>query len=421
MITNILIKDFLLLIRDKMGMALLLLMPIALVVVMTLLQDSTFKALENEKIELLVIDYDQDLLSEALLEALDSADVFNVKLYSKPDSIEALKAKALINDGTFKIGLIIPNKTTKLLRRNINNEIKKQVPSFAKRKSRNIEASEIEIFFDPIIKATFRQSVSSTLKEIIAHIQTQMIFRSYSKALERFTGKKNDSEYINTQIHVTEKAYGQLAEKKIPNSTQHNIPAWTVFAIFFIVIPLSGQIIGEKLQGTLYRLRTFPTPIYMHFASKLILYTIISILQVSFLLLIGKYLLPTMGLPEFDTSHWFKILSYTTFIGMAACSYAITIGIIAKSQHQAAIFGSISVVILAAIGGLWVPVYIMPESMQTISQISPLNWALEGYNKIILQDASWHQLLANILLLLGFSFIMLSIASLYFKRKTDLV
>ena len=41
----------------------------------------------------------------------------------------------------------------------------------------------------------------------------------------------------------------------IPNSVQHNVPAWTLFAIFFIIVPLSINIVKEKSQGTFVRLR----------------------------------------------------------------------------------------------------------------------------------------------------------------------
>jgi ABC-2 type transport system permease protein len=41
-------------------------------------------------------------------------------------------------------------------------------------------------------------------------------------------------------------------------------------------------------------------------------------------------------------------------------------------------FGPISIVIAAALGGVMVPVYAMPTFMQTISVISPLAWGLNG-------------------------------------------
>jgi len=47
-LTATFIKEVLLLTRDRAGLAMLFIMPVALVLVMTLLQDSTFKQLEEK-------------------------------------------------------------------------------------------------------------------------------------------------------------------------------------------------------------------------------------------------------------------------------------------------------------------------------------------------------------------------------------
>ncbi len=203
----------------------------------------------------------------------------------------------------------------------------------------------------------------------------------------------------------------------MPNSSEHNVPAWTVFAIFFIVIPLSGQMINEKKLGTLKRIKTFPTNMVYHYSGKVVIYTLTSILQVLILILIGHFVLPLIGLPEFPIDSLFRVLVFTIFIGLASSSFAIAVGTIARTQHQASIFGSISVVILAAIGGIWVPTYVMSDAMQVIAQLSPLNWSLEGYHKIILQHSDWALVLPNILKLLAFSVLAISLAVVYSKRK----
>ena len=56
------IKDILLLLRDRAGLAMLFIMPAALIIIMTLLQDSTFKALEERQLPVLVVDNDKTLL-----------------------------------------------------------------------------------------------------------------------------------------------------------------------------------------------------------------------------------------------------------------------------------------------------------------------------------------------------------------------
>ncbi|MBN2668284.1 MAG: ABC transporter permease [Bacteroidales bacterium] len=414
---NLIYKEALLLFRDKMGLAFLVVMPIALVLLMTLLQDSTFKALENEKIDVILVNFDQDILGEAMITALDSAEIFNVSVCQTKDSTAVNRAKKLVNEGSFKMGIVIPTGATKQIRKVISGEIKKQTPMAQSNSISKEYKANIQLFFDPIIKASFKQAVSGAIREIMAQIQTQMVFKSYTKALERITGKPNDSDFPLKTLEIHEEVSGSVLQSDLPNSSQHNVPAWTVFAIFFMVIPLTGQIISERNEGTLERLRTFPTPIFIHFSAKILVYTFVAILQVFLLFAMGCWLMPYMDLPKIEMIYFGRILWFTVFVGLAASSYAITVGILSKSAHQAAIFGSISVVILAAIGGIWVPVYIMNDTMQNISLISPLNWALSGYYKVLLHQSPWFDLWPEILLLSLFSGINLVLAVHFFRRQ----
>ena len=81
------------------------------------------------------------------------------------------------------------------------------------------------------------------------------------------------------------------------------------------------------------------------------------------------------------------------------------IGSVFRTAQQSLTFGSISVVILSAIGGIWIPIYILPPVMQKIAQISPLNWALTAVNDLFLRDQGLLFILPNILKLLVFSFV----------------
>ena len=73
-----LIKEILLLTRDRAGLAMLFLMPVALVLVMTLLQDSTFKQLEEKTLPILIVNHDADTFGLSIVSGLMSASVFDV-------------------------------------------------------------------------------------------------------------------------------------------------------------------------------------------------------------------------------------------------------------------------------------------------------------------------------------------------------
>ena len=116
-----------------------------------------------------------------------------------------------------------------------------------------------------------------------------------------------------------------------------------------------------------------------------------------------------------------KLLLMSTvalFSGLAAIGFGILLGTIAKTHEQSAPFGATMVVILAALGGVWVPVFIMPLFMQYISRISPMNWGLNAFYDVLLRNGGLSQILPEIILLLLFFLITTTIAILYDNLKS---
>ncbi len=97
--------------------------------------------------------------------------------------------------------------------------------------------------------------------------------------------------------------------------------------------------------------------------------------------------------------------------------FGTAISSIATSQQQAAVFGSVSVVILAAIGGLWVPTYAMPEIFRTFSNVSPLKWGIDALYSIILRKSEIGDVLPQCIYLFSFAVICFAIAIIYKKVK----
>jgi ABC-2 type transport system permease protein len=82
---------------------------------------------------------------------------------------------------------------------------------------------------------------------------------------------------------------------------------------------------------------------------------------------IGVWLFPLMGLPALNIpAAWGGLILVTLLTGWCAVSYAICVGTFAKTQEQANGFGAVSIVILAAIGGLMVPSYVVSGPMKAL-------------------------------------------------------
>ncbi len=413
-------KELLLLMRDKSGMAFLFLMPIVLVLLMTLLQDKTIKKLQVERMNIAVINRDNGIVGEAIVEGLKEMEIFNVYQSYQGDSMTLELAHQGIENGDFHLGVLIPEKTTRATKRIISNELRKQLPAPGSRVLADslLKDVALQIFFDPVIQASLRSAMKSAIEQLLADVRTMIVFNSYKSALEKLTGRTNTDDFPIRKFKVEEAPMITAENAVIPSATQHNVPSWTVFAIFFMVIPLATQIIGEREEGSIIRLKMASTPFFIPYLARILVYAVLSVFQALVLLLIGMYLIPLLGVSALDIhGNYSDFLLFTLFIGLAASAYGIAVGSIARTHHQASVFGSISVVLLAAIGGIWVPTYLMPEAMLAMAKLSPLNWALEGYYAIVLKGSQIGDLGIPILKLLLFFIGALSVAVIFGKRK----
>lgn len=220
-----------------------------------------------------------------------------------------------------------------------------------------------------------------------------------------------------TLIELNEESAYPEKYATLPTSVQQNVPAWTLFGMFFIVIPLAGTLIRERQEGTLTRLMTMPVGNSSLLLGKVLAYLAICLVQFGLMLVVGKFILPLLGTPVLEIgSAPLALLVVAVSAALAACGYGILVGVLAKSYDQASTFGAVSVVIAAAMGGVMVPVYVMPRVMQDLSVISPLGWGLDAFLDIFVRDGNLFSVLPRITALIGFFLVCLAFALLMFRR-----
>ncbi|MDR6406305.1 MULTISPECIES: ABC transporter permease [Chryseobacterium] len=413
------VKEILLLKRDIGGIVIIFVMPLLLIVTITLIQDSTFKNLEGSKIPIIFIDKDKAEVSKSIKKELENSKTF--QLLTNYDEKSAQNA---VFSGDYQMAIVIPENLTKDLNSNIDSKVQAIVSSFgietdsaSAKKKVDIKAKDIHLYFDPATNAGFKNSVMNSVNKMVFEIENKKIYKAFQDQL----GTTENLEENKNLISFKEITPKKGATEIIPNSVQHNVPAWALFAIFFIVVPLSINLVKEKSQGTSVRVRISPTPYFVHILGKTFTYLIICIVQFLLMVAVGIYLFPYMDLPQFDvTGKMFHLIIVTIFAGLAAIGFGVLLGTIADTQEQSAPFGATSVVVLAAIGGIWVPVFLMPDFMQTVAKFSPMNWGLNAYYDIILRNSGIGGIAKELALLFLFYLAMVSI-SLFYERKQNAV
>ena len=418
-------KETLLLLRDKVGLSILFLMPMILIFVMTLIQDAAFKTINEKGIPIIFVNNDHDSLGIMIEQGLRNNDLcsFNDSIDGKPATAE--QAHKAVAEGRFLVGIVIPKGATDAIRRNVTQLVEETMDtsdSTVVQAGSAADSVEITLMIDPVAKKSFLNSVTSNLHEFISEVKTKIMFQTFSEQIAAVIPGKTEtpkSAYQKSQIIRYKEIYASRSEEKIvPNAVQHNVPAWTIFAMFFIAIPLSSSIMKEKNEGSVFRLHKMPTPYLLLINGKIVVYVIVCMIQFLLMLSVGLYFLPMLGLPKLVLgSSYMGIFILTMATAFAATGYGVMVGTLAGTEHQAAILGSLSILLLSALGGIWVPSYVMPEVMRNISTWSPLNWSLSGFYKLFLRGGGMADILADALKLVAFFIATMAIASITNRIK----
>ncbi|MGE7774099.1 ABC transporter permease [Chitinophaga sp. NPDC101104] len=419
-------KEWLLLRRDKAGLALLFAMPLVLITVMALIQDAPFRDYQEVKFDILAVDNDHGRLGRYIREGLQESGQFNVVDSINGQPLSEAAAKKMVAEGRYKISITVPKGATAEIVSNANkivNDISKRMglPSQLPVKALSNDSLAVQLYFDPAAKKAFKSAIHQALDNFLTQVETDLLLERIQLQLRSRDSLSQDT-FPAIRLKAVALRETSLGEGKqidvISNSVQHNVPAWSIFAMFFIVIPIAGNMIREREDGSLVRMKLIPGNYLSVLTGKLLFFVGICVVQFYGMIMVGLYLLPMLGLPKLQlgVDHAAGFLVAAS-IGVTATAYGILIGTIFKTPNQALNFGAVSIVILSAIGGIWIPLEIMPESMQLIGRLSPLSWGLDAINDIYLRNGHIPFVLPDIAKLLGCGGAMLVAAAVVEQRR----
>lgn len=422
-------KEVLLLIRDKAGLAMLFIMPMVLIIISSLMQEFGWDAIAKDPtIDVLFVNADHDSLGNRIEHAFEHSGNFRLTDSIGGRPLTAASAKEAVQRGDYMIAVVVPEGATRTMRNTVRLTVAKTLAGFGMGSAAMLDAImpddslHIMLYFDPTVKRAFKQAVTSSIKEHYYRIQAEWVFSTFNQEMAVQMPMYNPPKEAFREIISFREEFPSYHEvEELPNTVQHNVPAWTIFAMFFIVIPMTQSLIKEREEGSLFRLLTMPVNYMTLLMAKVAVFMVVCYLQTVFMLLTGILLIPLFGLPMLDLgSDLFALVIMTLIVALAAVGYGLMVGTIARTHQQAAAFGSISVIIFAAMGGIWVPIYLMPDFMRTVSLVSPLNWGITGYYDIFLRGGDLRQILPEATKLLLFFFSTIAITAIHRKYKSPL-
>jgi ABC-2 type transport system permease protein len=386
-------KETLILVRDIPGLVILFIMPVLLILVVIVAQENAVKSSRETKTEILFVNQSHSTASKVIEQALEKSGFFKLIKTLRYSSVDEHSAMELISLSNYPVGIIISEKDT-----------------------------IIRILIDPTLQESYKNSLVGSLTYIIrgtqSRIATENALKTLAPGMEELMNSIVKSSF-DKMANITEVYPSKRNVLIKPTLSQNSIPGFILFAMFFIVIPLSGSMITEKVEGSFRRLKTLPVPIFILLSSKVLLYLIVCLIQFLLMIMVGLWLLPGLfGYPSFHMGdQYFALILTTIATGLAAIGFGLMVGAYSSTHGQAALFGSVMVVILGIISGTFLPIHLFPKVIQVISLVSPVRWGIENYLDLFIREGNLLNILPNILFLLLFFICALMISIFIFARQ----
>jgi len=418
-------KELRLLLRDRAGLLVLFVMPALLVLVITLVQDNATRAVDETRMDILLADNDGTDFGASFSQSLSgvSGVVLATSLGGRrPGRQEAMDA---VTRGEFAVCLTIPKGMGEAVKKNAREAARKALSVIDPENGTPDEgrAPTLELYFDPTLPANYRSAFKNSLRLLMLGIETEERFTALGEVLplalkEALSEKLSpmapalaagpalditlSPEDMNPLMELSEiGTSGGSGEN--PNAVQQNVPAWSLFGVFFIVLPMAGGFIKERIYGLDQRLRVLPVSYLTIASGKVLAYVLVCMVQFALMAAIGVWGLPFFGLPSFEIAAPGAgiVVALCAILGATGCGTLL--GTALRTYEQASVFGPISIVIASAVGGIMVPVWAMPDMLQRISVLSPLCWAQTAFIDLFVRGSDLAAVSGNLFRLLAFA------------------
>jgi ABC-2 type transport system permease protein len=389
-------KDLMLFFHDQRTVILTFLLPLILISLFAFAYGGIgeFDG-RSEPVRLLITDLDQTVSSQEIISSIDSLKDIRTVISN------SVKAEELVINGNYACALIIyKGFQDSLVAGN---------------------ASPLEMVYDRSREmeiAALQQNLISTLMASTGKIVVKKRIENYLKSQFPYIDK-NITDNIarnatdnndNTPVIKWTSVVGEKNDTKL--GLIQAVAGTAILMLLFSVAGVGTSILEEKENGTINRLLYSPLKGSTILYSKMLFAFFISILQLT-TMFIFAWLVLNMDL-SVNIPGLILMITATSF---AVSSLGIFLAAVSKTRQQAQNLSTIIILVMSAIGGSMIPLFIMPAILQKIALLSVNYWGIQGFYDLFWRVLPLKEILPKILILMGIGLIMTLASIQLFKRR----
>lgn len=371
-------KDFLLVVRDRAG----LLMMLAAPVVLTLGLGAVTGAFAPSQpaglqaVPLIVVNQDNGDLGQVLVDAYQSEALDG--LFNVTESGLADEARRLVVENKLAAAVIIPEGFSAGL-----------MPDPASGKTG--PAAPVVVYANPA-QPLSASAVQSVTDEVLNQIEAGPVSGQVAIAGLLESGRlapKDAPEYaagLASRLAAGEPASGGIILETGPESEPeaeqggsylgYLAPGMAVFFLMYTVTYGGRSLLAERDGGTLSRLLASPTASAVVLGGKVMSIFATGALQVGLLVLASSLI---FGLSWGEP---LGVAALVLAVAAAATGWGILLASFARTPYQVTSMGTAMMLFFGLLGGTFIPLANFSPLVRTLSKLTPNAWALEGFSRL---------------------------------------
>jgi ABC-2 type transport system permease protein len=227
--------------------------------------------------------------------------------------------------------------------------------------------------------------------------------------MDRITGRegRDDREELATRYRelaqrpplVRAAAEDAGRGRPVPQGFGQSVPGMLTMSIIMMTVIYGAVFLaGERAEGTLRRQATVPLSRVEIMSGKLLGRLLIALAQAVILMILGSLLFGAFW------GHSPLGLALTVLaLAASAASLGLLFGALFRTADQAGSLGWIAPLILAALGGCWWPLEIVPRWLRMAGHVSPAAWAMDAFHGLVSFGGGLEAVWLPVLVLTGYA------------------
>jgi len=177
-----------------------------------------------------------------------------------------------------------------------------------------------------------------------------------------------------------------------PAGFNQSLPGTLVqFLMMNLMIFGGASLAGERADGVLRRLAVYPIRRWELVIGKVYGRFLLGGVQIVFFLLLGQFVFKVNLGPNL-----LAILLTLGLYAWVAASLGVWVGAVVKNEDKIIGLCVLASSIMAALGGCWWPLEIVPATLQVVAHFVPTGWAMEALHQLISFGGGWEAVLSKL-------------------------